>query len=339
MGRGGPQLTPTATIPCAGGGPRARTPPRPARRRPSSPRHDTGTTARPSRPTPRADRAGPPPRGWSGSSRTRGGPRRPREAPRSEARWDVPQDGSPRVVVAGVLGAVGEHRPEQPDRPGHEQSVGGRERSGGLLREPIASSLRELDAPSDRLEGVARSSPAAANLGSSPDSLPWSRPGLRRGNSRGGHPRSRPGRSSAGVPTRAGRIGRGRASSRSRARRRDDHRIARPDHGRWRPMTTIVMSSAAGAVPRNSATASRSAATMSCADPRRAASIVVSRRGSPNRSPDGPTRVGHPIRVQQHKAVAGPEPDVQLGRAGTEKAPRSTRRPRGVDRSAVGPAR
>ena len=115
----------------------------------------------------------------------------------------------------------------------------------------------------------------------------------------------------------------------------DDHGPRPPDHGRWRPMTTIVMSSAGGTVPRNSATASRSAATMSCADPRRAASMVVNRRGSPNRSPDGADRVGHPVRVQD-EAVAGPKPDLQFGRAqGPEGAEEHAAALDGVDRSAV----
>ena len=136
-------------------------------------------------------------------------------------RMDVAQGGIPRVVVAGVLRAVGEHRPVRPDRAGNEQAI---DRATGLLREPITRTLRERDAPPDRLERgraiqAGRREPRDRRLVACRGRD--LRPGL--GNTRDGPPRSHPVRSAAGAPTTAGRRGRDRpprARSPGRRRRR-----------------------------------------------------------------------------------------------------------------------
>ena len=62
---------------------------------------------------------------------------------------DVPQGPRSRVVVAAVLGAVGEHRAVRSDRAGDEK-IG--DWDGGLVGEAVASSTRELDAAADGVE-------------------------------------------------------------------------------------------------------------------------------------------------------------------------------------------
>ena len=132
---------------------------------------------------------------------------------------EVGQGRRPRVVVAAVLGPVGEHRAVRPDRAGDEQFGDGQ---AGLVGVPVASAPGEIDARPDggQRSGTVQPGRREARR-SSPGSWPSSRPGRRPGSSRDGRPRWRPGRSSAGAPTRAGRTGRSRAPrARWRARRR-----------------------------------------------------------------------------------------------------------------------
>ena len=142
-------------------------------------------------------------------------------------RWKVGEGGRARVVVAAILRAVREHRAVRPDGAGDEERP---IVAGCLGTAAVAGPLCQHDALLDQPQGAGAVDPRRGEavdrrLVRRPSSPPAPRPGSRRG----GRPRSPPGRSAAGVPTRAGRTGRGRVPrARSRARRR----ARRPRTGR-----------------------------------------------------------------------------------------------------------
>ena len=201
-------------------------------------RRDTGTTARPG---PRARRGADEHLGFAdGRDRLE---RQQVDAGLEERldprRVDVAQRGRAGVVVAAILGAVGEHRAVRADRARDEELSAGRRPASATYRSRARRASSTLaGSPRARPPGRARPPRTRAR---SPGSWPSSRPAHRPGSSRGGGPRWRPGRSAAAAPTRAGRTGRGRAPrARSPGRRRGRRRppgatsAIRPS-GRGRP--------------------------------------------------------------------------------------------------------
>ena len=130
----------------------------------------------------------PPPRAPSGWSRARAGPRPASSSASIRGAWRSRRAVVARVVVAAVLGAVGEHRPVRPDRSGDEQA---RRIDAGLGRVPRrgpAGRRSTLVAMAvERRRPIQPGRREARDR--SPGSWPSWRPGRRPGSTRGGRPR------------------------------------------------------------------------------------------------------------------------------------------------------
>ena len=328
--RGAVQLTPTATSPATSaatatasaiGSPAAVWPPS---------RHWYDSQA--ARPSSSSRRPAPPPRarsGWSPSPAGRAG----LEEGVHPRRMQLAQGGRARVVVAAVLGAVGEHRPVRSDRSGDEQARPGRPPARPRARRgPAGRPSTLVRMAVERRRPI---QPAAAKPGTSPGSWPSWRPGRRPRSTRGGRPRWPPGRSAAAAPTRIDRTGRGRAPrARSPAPVEDDRHVSRvrpPPEGDHRD---VVGRLGAGGEPRRGRR--RSPSMTSCGGRPARARRPPAGRARRTGAVAGPG-VGHAVGVEQDDVAGGQRrPRSRAGRA-RGNAPSSGPDPRtSAGRGAVG---